>query len=171
MRSRQHLQKLLAGFSTCRAAGALPVKTQFHAQLGMCQPASRRENAWRFNPRFHSPACATLTRSSPFQSHLRQLASPCSLSTLQNAPPLFLLQTNPNMSVSGLRCHGERSEPLASKSAQRRVRVKARTLPRKAPRFEKPGFDPLHCHTLASLPAKPTFILQHICAFQAQFSP
>ena len=46
-----------------------------------------------------------------------------------------------------------------------------RTLPRNAPRFEKPGFDPPHCHTLASLPAKPTFILQHNCVFQAQFLP
>jgi len=87
---------------------------------------------------------------------------PCSLSTSRNAPPLFFLQTNPNGSVSGLRA--ERSE--ASKSAQRRVRVKTRTLPRNAPRFEKPGFDPPHCHALASLPAKPTFILQHFAAFQ-----
>ena len=31
--------------------------------------------------------------------------SPCSLSTIQNAPPLFFLQTNPNESVSGLRCN------------------------------------------------------------------
>ena len=46
-----------------------------------------------------------------------------------------------------------------------------RTLPRNAPWFEKPGFDPPHCHTLASLPVKPTFILQHICTFQAQFLP
>ena len=63
----------------------------------------------------------------------------------------------------------ERSE--ASKSAQRRVRVKTRTSPHNAPRFEKPGVDPPHCRVLASLPAKPTFILQHLCAFQAQFLP
>ena len=72
-----------------------------------------------------------------------------------------------NNSVSGLRA--ERSE--ASKSAQRRVRVITRTLPRNAPWFEKCGFDPLHCHLPASLPAKPTFILQHFAAFQAQFLP
>jgi len=58
-----------------------------------------------------------------------------------------------------------------SKSAQRRVRVKTRTLPRKTPWFEKRGFDPLHCHLPASLPAKPTFILQHFAAFQAQCWP
>jgi len=69
--------------------------------------------------------------------------------------------------VSGLRA--ERSE--ASKSAQRRVGVKTRASPRNAPRFEKYGFDLLHCHLPTSLPAKPTFILQHFAAFQAQFLP
>jgi len=49
--------------------------------------------------------------------------------------------------------------------------VKTCTLPRNAPRFEKPGFDPLHCYALASLPSKPTFILQHNRTFQAQFLP
>jgi len=39
MRSRQHLQKHFAGNATCRAADTMPVKPQFHAQLGMCQPA------------------------------------------------------------------------------------------------------------------------------------
>ena len=114
MRSRQRLQKLFAGFSTCRAAGALPVKPQFCAQLGMCQPDSRRGNALRFNARLHSPACAALTCPLPFQSHLRQHASPCSLSTIQNAPPLFFLQTNPNKSVSGLRCRAQRGEQVRS---------------------------------------------------------
>ena len=38
-RSRQHLQKHFAKNTTCRAAGALPGKPSFRAQLGMCQPA------------------------------------------------------------------------------------------------------------------------------------
>jgi len=100
MRSRQHLQKHFVGNATCRAAGALPVKPSFRARLGMCQPASPRGNTLRLNARFHSPACAALTRSAPFQIHLRQLASPCSLSTLLNAPPLLLPQTDPNEGIT-----------------------------------------------------------------------
>ena len=121
MRSRRHLQKHFVGNTTCRATDALPVKPSFLAQLGMCQPTSRRENALRFNPCFRSPACAVLTRAFPLPKPPAPPRFPCPLSTIQNAPPLFFSQTNPNNSVSGLRCHGERSEPLASKSAQRRV--------------------------------------------------
>jgi len=83
MRSRHDLQKHFVGNATGRAAGALPVKPSFHAQLGMCRPASRRGNTLRFNARFRSPACAALTRSSLFQSRLRQHA--LSLHTLNNS--------------------------------------------------------------------------------------
>ena len=100
IRSRRHLQKHFVGNATSRATGALPVKPQFYAQLEMCQPAcvlcvpcgSTRAFA-------HQPARRSLAPCH-FQNHLCQLASPCSLSTLHNAPPLFLPQTNPNGQAS-----------------------------------------------------------------------
>jgi len=76
MRSRQHLQKHSAGFSTCRATDALPVKPSFRAQLGMCQPAF---------------VCARLAvQRSPSLTSLRGAHSllPASKATCANTLPL-----------------------------------------------------------------------------------
>ncbi len=103
-RSRQHLQKHFAEIATCRATDALPVKPSFLAQLGMCQPAF----VWcapcgSTRAFIHQPARRSYAPC-PSKTACANMPFPCSLSTIQNASPLFFLQTNPNNSVSGTAC-------------------------------------------------------------------
>jgi len=76
MRSRHHLQKHFVGNATDRAAGALPVKPQFLAQLGMCQPAF----VW-------CAACGAI-HAFTHQPARRSLAPHPSKFTCANSPPL-----------------------------------------------------------------------------------